>query len=115
MKGMHPGPWVPLEAPAGLGDLAELDAPWAHAAHHAAVAVLAGAVGDAYTWTPWGYPPPAAYRGYALPVVPAHQPWARPAPAPTSAPVTAAFGRPAPTTPHWVPTIPATPLLAGRA
>ncbi|WP_433787467.1 hypothetical protein ACQPX6_11710 [Actinomycetospora sp. CA-101289] len=81
-----------LQAPAGLGDLAELDGYWAHAAHHAAVAVLRGAVGDAYTWTPWGYPPPGAYRGYA-------PPWAHPAaavpapriPAPSPAAVTAAF------------------------
>jgi hypothetical protein len=111
MNRMHPDPWAPLQAPAGLGDLAELDAPWAHAAHHAAVAVLAGAVGNAYTWTTWGYPPPGAYRGHA----PARRPWARPTPAPTPAAVTAAFRRPAPTTPHRVPTIPATPLLAGRA
>ena len=107
----------PLQAPAGLGDLAELDGPWADAAHHAAVAVLAGAVGDAYTWTPWGYPPPATYRGHAPPVVPGRPPWTRAAAAPTSAAVTAAFRRPAPTTPHRAPPSTATTpaLLAGRA
>jgi hypothetical protein len=105
---MRPGDALPLQAPAGLGDLAELDAPWAHAAHHAAVAVLSGAVGDAHTWTPRGYPPPGAYRGFAPPVVPA-----RPAPAATAAAVTVAFRRPAPTTPHGAPTIPA--LLPSRA
>lgn len=103
----------PLQAPAGLGDLAELDGPWAHAAHHAAVAVLAGAVGDAYTWTRWGYPPPGTYRGYAPPVAPARRPSAHPAPAATADAVTAAFRRPAPTTPSWAPTTPA--LLPGRA
>lgn len=105
MNRMHSGAAVPLQAPAGLGDLAELDAPWAHAAHHAAVAVLAGAVGDAYTWTPWGYPPPGAYRGYAPPVAPSRQP----------VPARRPFRRPAPATTPWVPTKPATPLLAGRA
>jgi hypothetical protein len=115
MDRTHPGRWAPLQPPAGLGDLAELDGPWAHAAHHAAVAVLAGAVGDAYAWTPWGYPPPGAYRGHVAPVVPARRPRVRPAPAPTPAAVTEAFRRPGPTTPHRVPTIPATPLLPGRA
>ncbi|PVZ14213.1 hypothetical protein [Actinomycetospora cinnamomea] len=75
-----PVPWQP---PAGLVDLAELEPTWAHAAHHAAVAVTAGHVGDAHTWTPWGYPPPAAYRGLVphrpvpavpAPVVPAPRP-----------------------------------------
>jgi hypothetical protein len=99
-----------LQAPAGLGDLAELEGYWAHAAHHAAVAVLQGAVGDAYTWTPWGYPPPGTYRGYAPPVVPAMvpavQPWAHPA---TDATVPA----PRAPAPSWTPTAPA--LLPGRA
>ena len=82
MPAPHHGPrlWAPLQPPAGLGDLAELDGPWARAAHHAAVAVLAGAVGNADTWTPWGYAPPGAYRGYAPPVVPGRHPWAHAAP-----------------------------------
>ncbi|MDF2980090.1 MAG: hypothetical protein K0S40_4818 [Actinomycetospora sp.] len=78
MDRTHPGRWAPLQPPAGLGDLAELDGPWAHAAHHAAVAVVAGAVGDAYAWTPWGYPPPGAYRATS-------RRWSRPA-GPGSAP-----------------------------
>jgi hypothetical protein len=68
--------WAPpaprVEAPAGLGDVAELGEPWAAAAGHAAAAVASGWDGNAAVWTPWGYPPPVAYR--AVPAPPAPQP-----------------------------------------
>ena len=107
-------PWV--DPPAGLGDLAELEPTWAHAAHRTAVAVLSGAVGDAHTWTRWGYPPPAAYRGPVAPPVP------HPGPAPTAATAAPAFHRgpapavhrPAPTTPAFpAAVLPAAALAAG--
>ncbi|MDD7934367.1 hypothetical protein [Actinomycetospora straminea] len=59
-------------APAGLADIGELGEPWASAARQHAVAIAAGWRGEAPTWTPWGYPPPA-------PVAP---PVAWPAPVP---------------------------------
>lgn len=61
-------------APAGLADIGELGEPWASAAWHHAVAIAAGWRGEAPTWTPYGYPPPApvAHPAHpAHPVVPA--------------------------------------------
>jgi len=109
---------VPLRPPAGLGDLAELDGPWAHAAHHAAVAVMAGAVGDAHTWTRYGYPPPAAYG--APTVAPGRHPWPQRVPVGAALPAArppAGAPPPAPRTPSVAPrpAAPATPLLPSLA
>ncbi|MEJ2886421.1 hypothetical protein [Actinomycetospora aeridis] len=65
----HPAP-PRFEAPAGLADIGELGEPWAAAAWHHAVAIASGWRGEAPTWTPWGYPPPAPYR----PMVPMPRP-----------------------------------------
>jgi hypothetical protein len=83
----HPAP-PRIEAPAGLADIGELGEPWAAAAWRHAVAIASGWRGDAPTWTPWGYPPPAPYAPYApavpAPRLPQHD--ARPATPPRWAP-----------------------------
>ena len=69
---------VMVAAPAGLADVRELGEPWAVAAWHAAMAIRAGWRGAAAPPSPWGYPPPVAYRAPTPTPTPAPLPATRP-------------------------------------